>query len=89
MGTVVIFDQDQMTVLEDISKTAYLQMKKEAKERPDKPAPYILWREDVISLELFSTESTDQKLSSADKKRSEKKQKQHKQKQEQTKQKEK
>ncbi|MEC1925100.1 hypothetical protein [Bacillus velezensis] len=47
MGTVVIFDQDQMTVLEDISKTAYLQMKKEAKKRPDKPAPYILWREDV------------------------------------------
>jgi hypothetical protein len=36
-----------LTVLEDISKTAYLQMKKEAKERPDKPAPYILWREDV------------------------------------------
>jgi hypothetical protein len=35
-----------------ISKTAYLQMKKEAKERPDKPAPYILWREDV-SFESF------------------------------------
>lgn len=47
MGTVVIFDQDQMTVLEDISKTAYLQMKKEAKERPDKPTPYIVWREDI------------------------------------------
>ncbi|MEW4023339.1 hypothetical protein AB4Y69_06360 [Bacillus sp. YAF8] len=47
MGTVVIFDQDQMTVLEDISKTAYVQMKKEAEECPDKPAPYIVWRENI------------------------------------------
>ncbi|MBV2197680.1 hypothetical protein KQR56_14495 [Bacillus velezensis] len=37
MGTVVIFDQDQMTVLEDISKTAYLQMKKRRKSVPTSP----------------------------------------------------
>ncbi|MCC9023800.1 hypothetical protein P4T89_19810 [Bacillus nakamurai] len=47
MGTVVIFDQDKMTVLEDISKTAYLQMKKEAEDCLDKPSPYFVWQEDL------------------------------------------
>ncbi|WP_437132485.1 hypothetical protein [Bacillus atrophaeus] len=49
MGTLVIFKQNEMTVLEEVSEKAYLEMKKKAAEQHEEYPAYLIWHEDLHS----------------------------------------
>ncbi|MGN7306642.1 hypothetical protein [Bacillus subtilis] len=48
MGTLVIFKENEMTVLEDISEETYLNMKKESADLREEHPPYLIWHEDLL-----------------------------------------
>ncbi|MBK4202731.1 hypothetical protein EGI09_02040 [Bacillus subtilis] len=47
MGTLVIFKENEITVLEDISEETYLHMKKESADLQEEHPSYMIWHEDL------------------------------------------